>query len=83
MMDENSAVQYGKLKETRMNRLSEFRVKKLLTQSKLAQKVGLSQVTICLIEKGRVSPFLLTKYKIAKFFKVEVEDIFPEENSKK
>ncbi len=46
-----------------------------LTQSELAEKTGLSQMTIVNIEKGK-SPNLETAIKLAKFFKMPVEEIF-------
>ncbi|MFH1514152.1 MAG: helix-turn-helix domain-containing protein [bacterium] len=55
-----------------------FRLKALMTQSELAEKSGISRRTITSIERG-TDPSNLVKYKLANFFGVEPEDIFPEE----
>lgn len=46
-----------------------------LTQKELADKVGVSQMNIVMIEKGNL-PNLKTAHKIAQFFGVSVEQIF-------
>jgi DNA-binding XRE family transcriptional regulator len=60
-----------------MNHLKEYRVKKLMTQKELAQKSGISQVTISFIENQLTEPMELTKEKLARALKVESEKVFP------
>ncbi len=58
------------------NILSDFRVKKPLTQEELAKVLGVTRQTIIAIEKGNYTPSVLLALKIAKFFKKPVESIF-------
>jgi putative transcriptional regulator len=59
-----------------INKVYEFRVLKRLSQSELAQAVGVSKQTIFVMEKNNYSPSLLLAYRIAEFFGVRIEDIF-------
>ncbi len=47
-----------------------------LTQEELAKKLGVTRQTIIAIEKGKYDPSLELAFKIARFFKVKIEDIF-------
>ena len=47
-----------------------------MTQEELAQKVEVSRQTIIAIEKGNYSPSLELAFKIAKVFKVTLEEVF-------
>lgn len=47
-----------------------------LTQEDLARALGVTRQTIIAIEKGKYNPSLELAFKIAKFFKVKVEDVF-------
>jgi len=58
------------------NRLRELRELKGLTQEDLAKTLGVTRQTIIAIEKGKYNPSLELAFKIAKFFKVNIEDIF-------
>lgn len=58
------------------NRLRELREWKGLTQEELAKVLGVTRQTIIAIEKGKYDPSLRLAFKIAKFFKVKIEDIF-------
>jgi len=58
------------------NSLSDFRVKKDLTQEELAKVLGVTRQTIIAIEKGNYTPSVLLALKIANFFKKPVESIF-------
>lgn len=62
-----------------INRLSEFRKAKGLTQAELADAVEVTRQAIYAIEKGRYNPSLSLAYRIARFFNVSVYDIFIEE----
>lgn len=64
------------MSELVINSLSDFRVKKDLTQEELAKVLGVTRQTIIAIEKGNYTPSVLLALKIAKFFKKPVESIF-------
>ncbi len=58
------------------NRVYALRVNRSLTQEELAEKAGVSRQTIIAIEKGNYTPSVELALKLAKIFKVPVEDIF-------
>ena len=58
------------------NRMKEYRAKHNLTQSKLAELTGLHPVTVRKLELDNRDPTLLAAWKIAKAFRVQIEDIF-------
>ena len=58
------------------NRLKEFRANNNINQTEMGKLVGVSRQTISQIERGDYSPSVTLALKIAKFFKVKVEDIF-------
>jgi putative transcriptional regulator len=62
--------------ETISNCVHELRSKKGATQEEFAQAVGVTRQTIIAIEKGNYVPSVLLSMRIARFFKVRVEDIF-------
>jgi putative transcriptional regulator len=64
------------MSEKVVNSLSDFRVKKELTQEELSKTLGVTRQTIIAIEKGNYTPSVLLALKIAKFFKKPVESIF-------
>ncbi len=47
-----------------------------MTQADLAEKIGVSRQSINAIEKNKYVPSTVLALKIAKLFKVAVEDIF-------
>lgn len=47
-----------------------------ITQAELAEKIGVSRQSINAIEKNKYVPSTVLALKIAKLFKVSVEDIF-------
>ena len=47
-----------------------------LTQEQLADKIGVSRQTVIAIESDKYLPSLRLAFKIARLFKVKVEDIF-------
>lgn len=59
-----------------INKVYEFRVLAKLSQSELAQAVGVSKQTIFVMEKNNYSPSLLLAYRIANYFGVSIEQIF-------
>ncbi len=52
------------------------RAKLDITQSYLAEQIGVSKQTILSIEKGKFTPSTILALKMARYFKVKVEDIF-------
>jgi putative transcriptional regulator len=58
------------------NRLRELRENRNLTQEELAKALGVTRQTIIAIEKGKYDPSLKLAFKIARFFRLKIEDIF-------
>ena len=58
------------------NTVYEERMKRSVTQEALAQSVGVSRQTIIAIEKGNYTPSVALALKIARLFRLRVEDIF-------
>lgn len=58
------------------NRIKVFRAEHGLTQSDLADRIGVSRKTISTIEVGRFVPSTVIALLIARYFDVPVEDIF-------
>ncbi|TDB73817.1 helix-turn-helix transcriptional regulator [Micromonospora sp. KC723] len=47
-----------------------------MTQAELADRVGVTRQTVIAIEQGRYSPSLEVAFKIARVFKVPLDDVF-------
>jgi putative transcriptional regulator len=58
------------------NRIKVYRAMHDLSQEALAQEVGVTRQTILAIENGKYDPSLILATKIAKFFKVRIDDVF-------
>lgn len=58
------------------NKVKELRELFKLTQQDLAEKVCVSRQTIISLESGKYNPSIFLAYKIAKVFKLSIEDIF-------
>ena len=58
------------------NNLKVYRAMQDLTQEELAKELGVTRQTIIAIEKDKYDPSLILAFKIAKFFKAQIEDIF-------
>jgi len=58
------------------NRLEEIRKSWDMTQEELAEKLEVSRQTIGSLENGRYNPSILLAFKIAKLFKLSIEEIF-------
>lgn len=65
-----------KNKDEISNKVYEYRVLNKLTQEELAKIIGVSRQTIFVMEKNKYVPSLLLAYRIAKYFNVNIEDIF-------
>ncbi len=64
------------MKELISNQVYQLRNKIGVTQEELAKEVGVTRQTIIAIEKGNYTPSVLLAFKIAKFFKKSVEEVF-------
>jgi putative transcriptional regulator len=58
------------------NKIKVFRAIQGLRQEDLAREVSVSRQTIVAIETGKYDPSLDLAFKIARFFKVPVEEVF-------
>ena len=58
------------------NNLKVYRAMQNLTQEELAKELGVTRQTILAIEKDKYDPSLILAFKMAKFFKAQIEDIF-------
>ncbi len=61
-------------------RVKELREERGLSQAQLATDIGVSRQTINYLERGKYVPSLTLAMKIAKYFKIPVEQIFELEN---
>ena len=62
----------GKLK----NRLEEIRKQHDIRQEDLAAALEVSRQTIGSVENGRYNPSIILAFKIAKYFRMSIEEIF-------
>lgn len=58
------------------NRINIFRAEKKITQAQLADEVGVTRATINAIEGGNYNPSLDLAFRIARFFKTDINNIF-------
>lgn len=58
------------------NRLEEMRNQMGWTQQELADQAEVSRQTIISLENGRYNPSILLAFRLARIFKVKIEDIF-------
>lgn len=58
------------------NRIRELRVERNWSQEQLGSRVGVSRQAIIAIETGRFDPSLPLAFKLARVFKLSIEDIF-------
>lgn len=65
------------------NRLEEIRKQKGIRQEALAADLEVSRQTIGSLENGRYNPSIILAFKIAKYFGMNVEEIFIYEEEKK
>ena len=57
-------------------KLKVYRAMHNLTQEDLANAVGVTRQTVIAMEKGKYNPSLELAFKIARYFKVNIENIF-------
>lgn len=58
------------------NRIRVFRAEHRMSQSELAEAIGVSRKTISTIEVGKFVPSTIIALKIATYFNVPVEEVF-------
>ena len=58
------------------NQIKVFRAKHGISQTQLAESIGVTRKTISTIEVGRFIPSTVIALKIAGYFKVPVEEVF-------
>lgn len=61
------------------NKLRELRTAKEWSQGDLADKLGVSRQTVNAIETERYDPSLPLAFKVARLFKLPIEEIFEDE----
>lgn len=62
--------------QTMKNRLEEIRKSRGIRQEELAAALAVSRQTIGSLENGRYNPSILLAFKIARYFGMQIEDIF-------
>ena len=58
------------------NRLEEIRKQRGTKQEELADAMGVSRQTISSLENGRYNPSVILAIKLARYFQMNVEDLF-------
>lgn len=58
------------------NRLEELRKERGINQEELASVLKVSRQTIGSLENGRYNPSILLAFRIARYFKMSIEEIF-------
>jgi len=58
------------------NKIKIYRAIKDITQEELANKIGVTRKTINTIENGKFIPSTILAIKLARFFEVNVEELF-------
>ena len=57
-------------------KIKEYRVKRNLTQEKLAEMVGVRRETIIFLEQGKYNPSLRLAHNVAKALQTTIDEIF-------
>lgn len=58
------------------SRLNLYRSDKGLTQQQLADEIGVTRATIIAIEKENYNPSLELSFRLARFFKTDIQSLF-------
>ena len=66
-----------------MNRLKDMRKARNLTVNEVAKAIGITQPALTRIENGHRNPSLHVAFRLANFFNVSLEDLFPQFNTKR
>ena len=80
-LTEHGIIVYGKLAlhiggDRLKNRLEEVRKARGIKQEELAAALEVSRQTIGSLENGRYNPSIILAFKIARYFGMQIEDIF-------
>ena len=59
-----------------VNRLHIFRAERRMTQEQLAKEIGVTRATIVAIEGSDYNPSLELAFRIARYFKTDINTIF-------
>ena len=62
------------------NKIKVYRAMHDLTQEDLAKSIGVTRQTILAIEKGKYVPSLDLAFRISRYFKVNIEEVFSYED---
>lgn len=58
------------------SRVALFRADKGITQQQLADEIGVTRATIIAIEKENYNPSLELSFRLARFFKTDIQSLF-------
>ena len=58
------------------NRIEAIRKERGILQEEFARSMGVSRQTISSLENGRYTPSIMLAYKIAKYFVLNIEEVF-------
>ncbi len=65
------------------NNLYDIRIERKVTQTQMAKDRGISRQAISKIENGERNPSLDMAYRIAAYYNLSVQEVFPIKNEKK
>jgi putative transcriptional regulator len=66
-----------------INRLHVLRAEHRITQEQLAKEIGVTRATIIAIEGGGYNPSLELGFRLARYFRTDINSIFSIEEEKK
>jgi putative transcriptional regulator len=66
-----------------INRLHVLRAEQRITQEQLAREIGVTRATIVAIEGGGYNPSLELAFRLARYFRTDINSIFSIEEEKK
>lgn len=66
-----------------VNRLHVFRAEQRITQEQLAKEIGVTRATVVAIEGGGYNPSLELAFRIARYFKTDINMIFSVEEEQR
>jgi len=64
------------------NRLEALRKEKGIRQEDLAQALGVSRQTVISLEKGKYNPSLALAFRLARYFAMQIEEIFDDSDER-
>ena len=64
------------------NRIEEIRKERCIRQEDFAKALGVSRQTISSLETGRYNPSIMLAHKVARYFGMQIEDVFLFEDDK-